>query len=60
LFVDNPFYYLKNNIIIKLEKGTNIYTNYKIENLFLLQTQSAKDGVKMIFEKYSKNKLIDL
>lgn len=56
----NPFYVLKNEDIIKLEKSSKIYTQYKIENYFLLKTQKAKDGVKMIFEKYSKNKLIDL
>lgn len=56
----NPFSILKNEDIIKLEKSSKIYTHYKIENYFLIKTQKARDGVKMIFKKYSKNKLIEL
>lgn len=59
-YVDNPFVTLKDGDKIKLEKWEKIFTNYKIENYFFLKTLKAKDWVKKIFEKYSKNKLIDL
>lgn len=60
VFINNPFYNLKNWDIIILNKSRNIFTNYKIENYFLLTTKEARVWVKKIFEKYSKTKLAEL
>lgn len=58
--IDNPFYILKNDDKIILKKSNKIFLNYSIENYFQLKTDLARSGMKKIFEKHSKNKLIEL
>ncbi len=56
LFIQDPFYALKNGDIVKLKKSNKIYIDYKIENFFRLKTKIAKDQMKEVFKKYSQGK----
>lgn len=53
----NPFLQIYNNDMIIIETGKKVFIDYKIENFFLLKTNEAKNHIKQIFEKYSKQKL---
>lgn len=56
VFIQDPFYALKNGDIVKLKKSNKIYIDYKIENFFRLKTKIAKDQMKEVFKKYSQGK----
>lgn len=60
MYIDDPFYILKNWDFIKLQKTNKIYINYKIENFFLLKTKVAREQIKTLFKKYASWKSEEL
>lgn len=60
VYVNDPFYWLKNGDSVTLVKSLEIYTEYKVENFSLLTTQIAKDQIQTLFHKYSLNKWYEL
>lgn len=56
----DPFFELKDGDFIKIRISNIVKTDYKVENITLVRTQKARDWLKEIFNKYSKNKTQDL
>ncbi len=60
VYIEDPFYVLKNGDFVKLHKSNKIYIDYKIENFFLLKTKISREQIKNLFKKYSSVKSEEL
>lgn len=59
-YIDDPFYKLKHLDYIKIKSWNKVNFDYKVESVSLVKTLKAREKLKEMFNKYSKNKTEDL